>query len=465
MTKEEFIEDVAKYVQKYASQYGIKVCSPIIAQAILESDSGTSELAINAHNYFGLKYRKNRCPSACGIYYKRGSEQNKDGSYTVSNMEWMKFDNMELGIKGYFEFINISNYQNLKGVTNPKTYLENIKKDGYATSLNYVPNLMNVIDKYDLKKFDNLHSTKVENDNKGGKKMIINIHAGHNPDGKIACGAIGLIKESTEARIIKEKVITMLKLQGYTVYDCTVNDGISQNDILKKIVSKCNVREVDLDVSIHFNAGANKIFNNATTGTEVYIYSSTSKAKTFAQNIVKNISELGFKNRGVKTSKSLYFLKHTKNPALLIECCFVDDPDDVKLYNADKMAQAIVKGIIGVAPSNSTNNSASNNANNSTNTISSKYMYNGLDYSLVFNPTYYANKYSDLKKAFGSNSTSLFNHFKTYGLKEGRQASSNFNVVAYKNRYADLRKLFGNNLPDYYKHYIEYGKKENRDAK
>ena len=27
--------------------------------------------------------------------------------------------------------------------------------------------------------------------------MKINVHAGHNPDGKIACGAVGLIKEST----------------------------------------------------------------------------------------------------------------------------------------------------------------------------------------------------------------------------------------------------------------------------
>ena len=34
--------------------------------------------------------------------------------------------------------------------------------------------------------------------------MKFNIHAGHNPDGKIACGAIGLIKESTEARKVKD---------------------------------------------------------------------------------------------------------------------------------------------------------------------------------------------------------------------------------------------------------------------
>lgn len=37
MKKEEFIQKIAGYVKKYAAAYEIKVCSPIIAQAILES--------------------------------------------------------------------------------------------------------------------------------------------------------------------------------------------------------------------------------------------------------------------------------------------------------------------------------------------------------------------------------------------------------------------------------------------
>ena len=328
------------------------MCSPIIAQAVLESASGVSELAKNAHNYFGLKYRAKRCPSACGVYYKVGSEQNKDGTYTSSAMQWMKFPNMEAGVQGYFDFINISNYSNLKGVTDPKAYLENIKKDGYATSINYVQNNLNVINKYNLTKYD----VKSNTDLKGPEKMKINIHAGHNPDGKIACGAVGLIKESTEARIVKDKVISMLKSQGHTVYDCTVDNGTSQNDVLKKIVSKCNTHAVDLDISIHFNSGANdRNGNGFTTGTEIFIYNSNSKAKPYAQKIVRNIANLGFKLRDdaikddVKNSSYLYVLKNTKSPSVLIEVCFVDDADDVKIYNADKVAQAIVKGITGIS--------------------------------------------------------------------------------------------------------------------
>ena len=93
-----------------------------------------------------------------------------------------------------------------------------------------------------------------------------------------------------------------------------------------------------------------------------------------------------------------------------------------------------------------------------------KFLHNGIDYSPVFNPTYYANKYADLKKAYGTNANKLFEHFTKYGMTEGRQGNSSFNVNVYKNRYSDLQKAFGSNLPLYYKHYIENGRKEKRTA-
>ena len=156
-----FIEEVAVYVQKHAPQFEIAVHSPIIAQFVLESASGTSELAVNAHNYGGLKYREGRCHSANGYYVKVGSEQNPDGTYTSSVMKWFKFPNMEAGVKGYFEFINTTNYTSLKGITDPRTYLELIKIAGYATSLKYVDNLMAVIEKYDLTKYDKKEDSTV----------------------------------------------------------------------------------------------------------------------------------------------------------------------------------------------------------------------------------------------------------------------------------------------------------------
>ena len=179
--------------------------------------------------------------------------------------------------------------------------------------------------------------------------MIFNISAGHNPDGKIGCGAVGIIKESTEARKVKDEVIRLLRLDGHTVYDCTVENGTKQSDILNKIVAKSKEHDVDFEISIHFNssAGADLIGDGKNKGTEVLVYSLSSASVGMAKDIVNSISELGFRNRGVVARPELYVLKHTKAPALLIECCFVNDKDDVELYDYKSMARAIVKGILG----------------------------------------------------------------------------------------------------------------------
>ena len=92
------------------------------------------------------------------------------------------------------------------------------------------------------------------------------------------------------------------------------------------------------------------------------------------------------------------------------------------------------------------------------------FIHNNIDYSLVFNPTYYAEKYSDLKSAFGTDENKLFEHFIMFGMKECRRGSENFNVHTYMNSYVDLQKAFGNNITEYYKHYIMFGYAEKRKA-
>lgn len=151
MSNQEFITDIAAYVQKYAVSYGILVHSPIIAQAILESGWGKSKLAATYHNYFGLK---------CGTKWTGKSVNlTTQEEYTAGTLSTIKdnfrvFDSMEEGVKGYFEFIQLARYQNLKGITDSKTYLETIKADGYATSSTYVQNTYALVTQYNLTQYD-----------------------------------------------------------------------------------------------------------------------------------------------------------------------------------------------------------------------------------------------------------------------------------------------------------------------
>lgn len=167
MTKNEFIEAIAKYVKKYAYRFDIKVHSPIIAQAILESGWGTSSLAKH-HNYFGMK---------CGGAWtgkrisKETGEEYTVGIITTITADFRGYDSMEEGVKGYFEFINYSRYANLKGVTDPFEYIRLIKADGYATSSTYVEKLTNLINQYDLTKFD---TSERSEGFKTGSKIALN---------------------------------------------------------------------------------------------------------------------------------------------------------------------------------------------------------------------------------------------------------------------------------------------------
>lgn len=117
MTHQEFIEQVALYVKKYAKSYEIMVHSPIIAQAILESGWGESGLAAKYHNYFGLKCGSRWTGKSVNLKTK---EEYTPGTLTTISDNFRVFDSMEDGIKGYFEFIQLSRYQNLKGITDPR---------------------------------------------------------------------------------------------------------------------------------------------------------------------------------------------------------------------------------------------------------------------------------------------------------------------------------------------------------
>lgn len=167
--KQKFVDDIAKHVQKYASSYGISVHSPIIAQAILESGWGKSRLAADYHNYFGMK---------CGTKWTGPSvNMTTQEEYTAGTLATIKdnfrvYDNMENGVKGYFEFIQLSRYENLKGIVNPQKYIETIKNDGYATSSTYVNSLMQIIKIYNLTSYDSTESVEGE-DIMGSRQAMI----------------------------------------------------------------------------------------------------------------------------------------------------------------------------------------------------------------------------------------------------------------------------------------------------
>lgn len=184
--------------------------------------------------------------------------------------------------------------------------------------------------------------------------MIYNIHGGHNFN---VPGASGYFSETSEDRKVKNLVIEKLRTLGHIVYDCTDEDGTTVNQNLSNIVKKCNSNSVDLDISIHFNASG-----CGGHGVEVWCYNNGTAS--VATKICNEISNLGFKNRGVKYSTQLYVLRNTKAAAILIECCFCDSQTDSSIYDPEKMATSIVKGLTGQTVNNNNNNNGNGGGTN-----------------------------------------------------------------------------------------------------
>ena len=125
-----------------------------------------------------------------------------------------------------------------------------------------------------------------------------------------------------------------------------------------------NFKEFDYVFEWHFNACVNdKTGNGKTTGTEILVHE-LEKGISVEQLIVNNIAKLGFTNRGVKRRTNLQNMNVCKKKQgvsyALLETCFIDDFDDISLYNLkkDDIIRAVADGIIeGFKLNKSVNNS------------------------------------------------------------------------------------------------------------
>lgn len=155
-------------------------------------------------------------------------------------------------------------------------------------------------------------------------------------------GAVGFIQEEEIINSVGNRVIAKLKTLGHTVILTRPSSVTSLGNSLAQRVNISNANNVDLFISIHSNAGGGR-------GTEVFTYNGNRFSQ--AVNVLNNIVNLGFVNRGIKPSNNVaYVVNHTNAKAMLIEICFVDTQSDVDHYKQvgpERIADAIVKGLVG----------------------------------------------------------------------------------------------------------------------
>lgn len=171
--------------------------------------------------------------------------------------------------------------------------------------------------------------------------MKFGIDIGHNcpPD----TGARGLKFEDHLTLDVGNRVTAKLRDLGHEVVLCKPDRASTVSESLSRRCQIANAARVEVFVSIHFNA-----FNGQANGTEVFATSDS--GRRIARPVLDEIVKLGFFNRGVKSGTHLFVLRNTNMPAILIEGCFLDSQKDINIFDAENLANAIVKGLTGQVP-------------------------------------------------------------------------------------------------------------------
>lgn len=312
--------------------------STVIAQAILESDWGQSELATHAHNHFGIKDK----PEWKGDVYIKGTWEVVDGSDITVEAAFRAYKNLEEGVKDHGKFLTTGwreSHYKVKGITDYQQVIHNIKAGGYATDPNYASKLIHLIEKHHLTKYD--EKVGVQKPKVSGLIVIDPGHGGSDPGAQ----ANGLIEKTWNlelSRILKEKLKSM-KLDVIMTRDSDAFVSLARRAEI------ANENKADLFLSIHFNA-----FNGSAKGWEDFIYDGSIQdttrnfQNTLHQAVLPVLSHYKLANRGKKRA-NFAVLRLTKMPALLIEAGFADNAHDASVLKQDQykedLATALANGI------------------------------------------------------------------------------------------------------------------------
>ena len=178
----------------------------------------------------------------------------------------------------------------------------------------------------------------------------IYIDQGHNPQGFNAGAEGNGLREQDVNYAVGQELYALLQADGR--FESRLSRptpetvlGTSNSTSLSARVNAANSWPADYFISIHSNASTNPDAN----GSEVYVYRDSGRAFDLATVVLEFMVEaVGTKNNGVRTNPSLYVLRRTNMPAILIELGYITNlGDSQKLENNTKeFALGIYNGIL-----------------------------------------------------------------------------------------------------------------------
>ena len=141
-----YIEHYSKVAVAEMDKFGIPA-SISMAQAIIESRSGTSVLAARNNNHFGIKCFSKSCPKGHCSNFTDDHHKDFFRKFPTATDSWRE----------HSQFLMKYRYRDLlKYGKNYHVWAKGLRDFGYATDKNYDKKLISIIERYELFKLDDL---------------------------------------------------------------------------------------------------------------------------------------------------------------------------------------------------------------------------------------------------------------------------------------------------------------------
>ena len=241
MTPKQYVERFKLTAIHHRFEYGIPAAITL-SQGILESGIGGSYLAVNANNHFGIKchsdwkgkriYKDDDAKDECFRVY-----ENADDSYTDHALF--------LTGKSRYEFL--FSYK----ITDYKKWAKGLKKAGYATNPKYPVRLIDIIEKYDLAKYDKVTKSEYE--------QMLELSSGNK-----VIAAVAVSKDETKDTLYVEEIVVSEKVQNKNK-----KHAILYHNRVKSIIVHQNESVVDIATKFDIHPRRIYKYNDMQKGTKL----------------------------------------------------------------------------------------------------------------------------------------------------------------------------------------------------
>ena len=332
MSGQGFIGRCVEPARETQRMYGVPA-SVTIAQAILESGWGGSELATRANNYFGIKCAAVASPHQIGCIDKATWEHLNGNDVTVT-ASFRRYASMRDSFLDHGLFLTKPRYAAAFKAATPDEFAHEIWRAGYATDPQYPAQLVRLMDQYELRQYDDPKQQEAPMP----KVFLSPSDQDNNP-------VHGGGNEQQYAQLRCARAAEVLRAHGVEVKVSEAGIGDDGNGYVAS-VKEGEAWGPDIYVADHTNATGNAAVKRS--GVQAYCWLGDPNSKRLGECINARMDPIVPGGASIQDGSVLYEVSGPSATAVLMESGYHDNPVDAAVIRTKttEMGEALALGIL-----------------------------------------------------------------------------------------------------------------------